>query len=123
MSAPIADGPPRRLLEAISEGRAELVLVDAVRDELARVLREKLNTPPEEILALLDELAPTAVPAPGHAEAVSGDQDDDRIIDAALSGGADVLVSGDRRHVLPLGRVRDMRVLRPQDALAELDPT
>lgn len=119
----IADGPPRRLLEAISEERAQLVLVDAVRDELARVLGQKLQTPPAEILALLDELAPVATPVPDEVAPVSGDPDDDRIIAAALSAGADVLVSGDTRHVLPLSRIGAMRILRPQDVLAQLSPT
>ncbi|MGI8726852.1 MAG: hypothetical protein ACR2K6_04145 [Solirubrobacterales bacterium] len=51
---------------------------------------------------------------------MSGDPSDDEIITAALSADAEILVSGDRRHVLPLGTVHGMRILRPQELLREL---
>jgi uncharacterized protein len=51
---------------------------------------------------------------------VSGDPDDDLILAAALDAGADVLVSGDRRHLLPLGEHEGMRIVTSQALLAEL---
>jgi hypothetical protein len=37
-----------------------------------------------------------------------------------VAAGAAVLVSADRKHVLPLGGVGTMRIVRPQDLLAEI---
>lgn len=125
VSATIADGPPRRLLEAIADGRAELVLPAYALAELRRVLVEKLKVAPdnaERAVELVAQLASTIAETPDEVPALSGDPDDDRIIAAALHAGADVLVSGDRRHLLPLGHVDTMRIIRPQDVLAALAP-
>lgn len=119
----IADGPPRRVLEVIADGVAELVLPAPVRAELRRVLREKLaldDAAIEAILALLDELALEVAKAPNRIEPLSGDPDDDRILAAAAAAGPDVLISGDSKHLLPLGRHDAMRIIRPQAFLAEI---
>lgn len=111
------------MLAAIRDGRASLILPRPAVEELERVLRVKLGLDDQSIasvIALLDELAIAVANPPAEVPARSGDPADDRIIAAALAGDADVLVSGDRRHVLPLGRIADMRILRPQDLLAEL---
>jgi predicted nucleic acid-binding protein len=54
---------------------------------------------------------------PEEVPPLSGDADDDRIITAAVVGGAETLVSGDRKHVLPLGDVGPMHIMRPKDLL------
>jgi predicted nucleic acid-binding protein len=123
VSAVIADGPPRRVLEAVQDGLAELVLPKPALEEIARVLRRKLqldDASVSRVVTLVEDLAIEVVDPPSEVQAVSGDPDDDRIIAAAASAGAEVLVSGDRKHVLPLGRVGTMRIIRPQDLLAEL---
>jgi predicted nucleic acid-binding protein len=100
-----------------------LVLPAYVLAELRRVLVEKLKLAPddaERAAELVAQLASTVAETPSLVPALSGDPDDDRIIAAALQAGADVLVSGDHRHVLPLRSVGAMRILRPQDALATL---
>jgi len=119
----IADGPPRRVLEVIADGAAELILPVPVRAELYRILNEKLaldDASIEAILGLLDELALETARVPDRVEAVSGDPDDDRILSSAASAGADILISGDRKHLLPLGRFQAMRISTPQAFLAEV---
>ena len=119
----IADGPPRRALEVIADGSVELVLPEPVRAELRRVLNEKLavgDAAIEAISDLLDELAPETAAVPDRVEKVSGDPDDDRILAAAAVAGAEILISGDTKHLLPLGQHGGMRIMRPQAFLAEI---
>ena len=123
MSAVIADGAPRRILGLVSEGSAELVLPEDVVTELARVLTAKIGLGEGEvrgIVASLEELEPIDAPTPSAVDELSGDPDDDRILAASLGAGADVLVSGDRRHLLPLGEVTGMRIVTAKALLAEL---
>jgi uncharacterized protein len=111
------------MLEVIADGAAELVLPEPVRAELRRVLSDKLglaDAAVEAIFGLLDELAPEAAMAPGHVEAVSGDPDDDRILAAAIAADAELLISGDTKHLLPLERHHSMRIVRPQEFLADI---
>lgn len=93
-------------------------------NELERILTEKLRFAPErwrEVETFLTDLAVDSTPAPeGAAEAVTGDPDDDQILACAVAAGVEILVSGDRKHLLPLGAHRGTRILTPQALLAEL---
>lgn len=110
------------MLDLAAEGAIELVVPDLTMIELGRVLGAKLGLGADSIRSLLELLADvgTSVATPASADPRSGDTADDRILSAALAAGAEVLVSGDRRHLLPLGAVAGMRIIRPQDLLAEL---
>lgn len=124
VSAFIASGPPSRVLEAAIDRRIELILADPVLDELARVLTVKLGLEAERALnatTLLNEIATTTVAAPGTApDAITGDPDDDLVLECAVLADAQIVVSGDRRHLLPVGEHRGVRIVTPQQLLAEL---
>jgi predicted nucleic acid-binding protein len=121
----IAGGPPGRILEEAAIGRIELVVPDCVLEELERVLREKLGFSADQLseaLRLVSELA-TGLPAvPAQAEAVTEDPNDDVILACAVAANVDVIVTGDKRHLLPLGSYAGIRVLAPQTLLKELTP-
>jgi predicted nucleic acid-binding protein len=107
----------------VIDGRVELVLPELVLDELQRVLTGKLGFDEERARTACDMLAGLAVSRPGQpssTEAVTGDPADDAILACAVEAGADVLATGDRKHLLPLGKHRGVRILTPQAALAEL---
>ncbi len=107
----------------IAEGGAERVLPVQVMAELGRILTTKIGLDPNsiaEMSALLQELEPEMAEAPEEIEAISGDPDDDRILAAAVAAGADVLVSGDGRHLLPLGSHAGVRIIKPQALLAQM---
>lgn len=111
------------MLAHAEAGRLELILCDLVEVELVRVLATKAGWRPARVEAYarrLRDLARERPRAPGRAEAVSGDPDDDRILACAIESRADVLVSGNRRHLLPLGERAGVRLLTAQALLLEL---
>ncbi len=123
VSALIADGPPNTVLAEADRGRLELVLPDLVLDELERVLRRKLGW--EERAAarareLLVEAAAQVLTTPASPPTLTGSTSDDAILASAVEAGADVLVTGDRRHLLPFGEHAGVRLMTPQALLAEL---
>jgi predicted nucleic acid-binding protein len=124
VSAVIAAGPPSRIVEEMINGHLELVLPIPVIEELERILVDKFEFDSErwgEVQVLLTDLAMELVPVPEESvESVSGDPDDDRILACAVGAGVQVLASGDRKHLLPLGTHRGVRILTPQALLAEL---
>jgi putative PIN family toxin of toxin-antitoxin system len=124
VSALIAGGPPSRVIDASIEGRIELVLADAVIDELERVLTLKLGFAPErvrDITALLIDISVARVDAPTQpVEAITGDPDDDVVLACGVNADVQIIVSGDRRHMLPVGEHRGIRIISPQALLAEL---
>ncbi len=121
VSAFIAGGPPRRVLEAARDGEIELVLPEIALEELARVLLTKLGAGRDELTAYVELLAGIAGTAPSpRGPAVTGEPADDAILACAVAQRADVLVTGDRRHLLPLSRYEGVRIMAPQALLAEL---
>lgn len=59
-------------------------------------------------------------PAAERVDEVSGDPADDAILASAVEAAADVLVTGDRKHLLPLGEHGGVRIMTPQALLSEL---
>jgi predicted nucleic acid-binding protein len=119
----IADGPPSRLLEEAIDGRIELVVPELVLDELERVLTEKLGFGQEQSRAarpLLSRLAAERPGPPRRADAVTGDPADDAVLACAVETRVDVLATGDRKHLLPLGEHHGVELLTPQALLAGL---
>lgn len=102
----------------------ELVLPQPVMVELERILTGKLSFEPKRwrgVEELLVDLAAELVPAPEDPpEAVTDDPADDVILACAVQASVDALVSGDRRHLLPVGEHRGVRIVTPQALLAEL---
>ena len=87
------------------------------------MLREKLGFSSEQSVAaceLLAQLATEQAVGPHRIEAITGDPADDAILAAAAEAGVDVLATGDRKHLLPIGEHRGVRLLTPQALLAEL---
>jgi putative PIN family toxin of toxin-antitoxin system len=124
VSAFIAGGPPSRVIEASIDGRIELVLADPVIDELERVLTLKLGFEPErvrDITALLIDISVARIDAPTQpVEAITGDPDDDVVLACGVNAGVQIIVSGDRRHMLPVREHRGIHIISPQTLLSEL---
>jgi putative PIN family toxin of toxin-antitoxin system len=124
VSAVIAGGPPSRVVEQAIDGRLALVLAAPVLAELERVLTVKLGFEPGRALGMksfLIDLASERVAAPARSSgAITGDPDDDVILACAVAAEVEVLVSGDHRHLLPVGEHHGVRIITPQALLAEL---
>ena len=111
------------IAEAI-DGSVEMILLDPALTELLDVLGRKLGFASgecDEVKALMDDIAiATALAPDGPVAPVTGDPDDDVILATAVAAEVSVLISGDRKHLLPLGEYAGVRILTPQAFLAEL---
>jgi len=113
-------GLPRTLLERAVRGELELVTSPALLDELEDVLTRRFEFPSELGRAVRTELESLAdVVVPPDVPAVSRDRDDDQVLAAAVSGGAEAIVTGDR-DLLVLEMHHGIRVMGPSDFIAQL---
>ncbi|MGI8730049.1 MAG: putative toxin-antitoxin system toxin component, PIN family [Solirubrobacteraceae bacterium] len=123
VSALISDGPPSQIVQRALMEQIELIVPDAVLTELERVLVSKLDFAPmraRELVETVSAIASERTPTPHDVPAVTGHPPDDRILAAAVSAGAELLVTGDRRHLLPVGEHEGIQIVTPQALLAEL---
>jgi putative PIN family toxin of toxin-antitoxin system len=114
-------GPPSELVEAGLAGRFEIVTSLALLDELRRVLHyPRLATTFGDVEELVDLIGlASLVVEPTETLELVRDPDDNRVLEAALAGQADVIVTGDA-DLLELGNVEEVRILTAIDFLAEL---
>jgi putative PIN family toxin of toxin-antitoxin system len=112
ISALIAPGgPPEDVCRLVLEGRVELVTSRPLLAEPGRVLTEKLGwerSRADEAVAQVARLAHVVRRTETVSE-IAADPSDDRVLEAAAEGGAEVIVSGDR-HLLRLGTWRSVPV-------------
>jgi putative PIN family toxin of toxin-antitoxin system len=99
-----------------------LLISPAIVAELAGVLREKFKWPEDALKARVKRFArmaeiiiPDTVP-----EVIEADPTDNQILACAISGRAHVIVSGDRRHLLPLREYKKIPIVAPVDFLRML---
>lgn len=112
-------GSPGTILDAVSDGRIVLVSSPALLAELRRVLEyPKLATVIPGAAQLADLVAASGVLVdPSDVLAVVSDESDNRVLEAAIEGAADYIVSGDV-HLLDLGSFRGIPIMRPTDFVA-----
>ncbi len=75
---------------------------------------------PEGIASDLRRLAVAVSPA-SVPRVVPTDPDDDHVLAAALTGAADVIDSGDKRDLLPLGSDQGIPIVMTREALVRLE--
>lgn len=124
VSAYVSTGTPRRLLDAAFDGTFFLCTSEALLAELLDVLGRSHIAPRmqraaaavvEDLRKIAVVVAPAAVP-----RVVPTDADDDQVLAAALAAGADLIVSGDRRDLLPLGSYEGIPIVTAAEALQRL---
>ncbi|GAB6061381.1 putative toxin-antitoxin system toxin component, PIN family [Deferrisoma palaeochoriense] len=121
VSAVLFGGPPREVLKEVISGAVVGAVSLAICREVEEVLqRPKFGLTGDQVAEILDAIRETFhLVSPKEAvEAVAEDPDDNRILEAALAAGAQVVVTGDR-HLLRLGAYRGIRIVSPQAFLRE----
>lgn len=103
-------------------GEFTVVVSDEIAREYLEVLRRpKFGLPAEvrdDIGAYLLQNADFVTPTEA-LHVVPDDPQDDKFIEAAVAGGAELLVSGDR-HLLALGNYQDLSIVTARDFLERL---
>jgi putative PIN family toxin of toxin-antitoxin system len=121
------NGPRRWLLEAAIAGEVELYSSAVLLAELAHTLGyakfagriEAFGTRIAALVAqysaLVSLVAPSSVP-----RIVAGDADDDHVIAAAVAARAELIVTGDRKHLLPIGSHQGIAIVSALEVVERL---
>ena len=130
VSGVIAAGLPRRLVDGARAGEFELCTSEVLLAELLDVLSRgkfaarlaQASLTPQGIVDDLRRLAVIVSPA-NTPRVVPTDPDDDHVVAAAVTGQADLIASGDKRDLLPLGSYAGIPIITAREAVERLQVT
>jgi putative PIN family toxin of toxin-antitoxin system len=106
-------------LELARDGIIEGVTCEALLDELANELHVKLKFPDKEVNDIILELLTflRLVNIKSDLEILTTDPDDNKILECAIVAKATHIITGDRRHLLPLKNFKNISIVSARDFL------
>lgn len=113
-------GTPYRCLELARTGIVEGVTCQELLDELAEKLQNKLSFTDTQATDTVADLLTflRLVIITNTLRVVTTDPEDDKVLECAVVGGATHIVTGDRRHLLPLVNYQGINIVTPADFFA-----
>ena len=122
ISAILFGRKPEEIRKLSQEGKIELLVSEAIIAEVAEVLRKKFDWESWQISQVIDEIRETAILViPNQTlSVIKKDEDDNRILECAVEGKAHYIISGDKRHLLPLKEYQGINILSPAEFLRKM---
>jgi putative PIN family toxin of toxin-antitoxin system len=115
-----AKGKPDQVLEKVRQGEVELIISSAILLEFQNVLRRKFGCSESLITALtenLEKISQKITPSL-KLSVIKKDDPDNRILECAVEGKCDYIISGDEHHILPLREYKRIKILRASEFLS-----
>lgn len=120
ISATIARGNEFELMRLAKEGKIRIILSLPIIEEFKEVIsREKFGFSArqiEQVTKLLFDVCDIVIPTV-HLSVIKDDPDDNKLIECAVSGNVDYIVSGDK-HLLNIQKYGNIPIIRTREALA-----
>lgn len=124
VSAAAFAGPlPRQAISAARQGIVQSVISEDIIHQVLRALRgPKIGAPPRIVTGTESQMRSVSaliVPTT-RLTVITAKDSDNRILECAVDGRADLIVTGDRKHLLPLDAYAGIRIVTPAEFVATL---
>jgi putative PIN family toxin of toxin-antitoxin system len=105
-------------------GEIQLVTSDPLLKELERILKNKFKLDVQLVRGVIEEVRNVAevVEVSSHINVISHPEEDNRVLECAVDGKADFIVTGDTKHILPLKEFRGVKILTPSEFIKRIPP-
>jgi putative PIN family toxin of toxin-antitoxin system len=122
ISAIAFGGKPLKVVERALNREYHLVCGENILREVERNLIGKLAIEKSRVNRFLDDISAVAsVFVPSGTVDATMNEGDNLVLEVAVMGGADILVTGDKKHLLPLGTFQSITIEPPSAFLVRLD--
>jgi len=125
ISALVSGGNALEIIRLFLKGDIEVYLSPFIITEVTSILREKFlweEAKIEKLLQLIRSKAKEVYPQV-KVSIIKSKDDDNHILECALASKVDYLISGDKRHILPLKEFKGIRILSVSEFLDEYHGT
>ena len=119
ISAILFGGNCEEILRLAGLGSFEILISKAILLEIKSVLKDKFNWTGKQVAAATSYIKDitTEIKPDIALIVVRNDPSDNKIIECAVSGKARYIVTGDRNHLLPLKKYKNIKILSPAEFL------
>jgi len=118
--------PPGQLLALWRDRLFVLVVshaqIERMQDVILRPRLQRFFDPGDPAALVADIYEAGEIVKHDRSINLSADPEDNIILGTAIAGQADLLVSGDKKHLLPLERVQGIPILSPREAIKKILP-
>lgn len=119
ISAILTPGTPREVLSLARQEKVELFISEYILGEISRILKEKFSWLDQDIrksLTQMREIADLVFPIE-RVDTIKIHPEDNFILDCALAARVNYLISGDKKHILPLKEIKGVKIVSPKEFL------
>ena len=117
------DSNPDKILKYAQQGKIKVYCSPFILEEIKKVLVIKFGYSEkmaekfiEEILKFVEIIKPKI-----KLSMIKEKDDDNRILEAAVTAKADFLISGDKKHILPLKKFKGIKIVKPAEFLEKFN--
>lgn len=122
ISALLFDGKPEKILFMASGKKVKITVSPAIIEEVKKNLVKKFHRPETEVRELVKAITSISqIVIPKRKLKVLRYKPDNKVLEAALEGEVDYLITGDRKHLLPLKQFKGIPIVTPDQFLKEKD--
>lgn len=120
LSALVFGGRPRQVVELLARDLIDLVISEEILTEMRRHVANKFSAFTDDLVKfeMLLEQDSELVKLGGITITVCRDADDNRILETAVLGSCEYIVSGDK-DLLVLERYKNIQILKPAEFLEQ----
>jgi len=119
ISAILFGGNPRQCLELAREKTIKLFISNSIFLETAQKLRDKFSWQEYEVQEVIKGISKfaTVVFPKKKVNVIKDDIKDNAILECALESSADMVISGDKKHLLSLGKFNNISIMSAKQFL------
>ena len=119
ISALFWEGNERSILEGCNSGKYASVTSHQIIKETEKVLRKKFKLPEEKIRAYIQDILVMSdmIFIKGILNVIENDPDDNMVLETALTGKADYIITGDK-HLLKIKTYEEVKILKASRLLS-----
>lgn len=112
-------GKPREVLDLVWRGDIEAYISSFILGELEEILKKDFHWNKDQIVYTIEKIKKkTILVLPKNKVSVIKEKDsDNRILECAIEGKVQCIISGDKKHLLPLKEYQGIKILSPAEFL------
>ena len=122
VSSIVFGGKPRDIFSLVQEGKIEAYISSFILYEVKEVLTKKFDFNDEKLKEVRQLMKDNFIVISPRIslQTIKVHLLDNKVLEAAVEAKADYLITGDKKHILPLKKIKNTKIVSPEEFLKQL---